>query len=328
MKNQLVLLPMIDAPLGLDNGSQERGVICAANEARFTAAHFSEPLTTYAVGWKDLENLQAELDTIAPRVDVGRRFEFKSATNADEFLSESDDIRAIGSEFKRVEFKGSSVNQKTLNKGLTVRLDRDEDLTIPGAEERAVGRLWNRLLRNDLRRAYALIIAAASNSAKTWDTTALKDPDQDVMTDLDTGGDARGIDSNLVIYGKTAWLKRMLSHRAQTVAGGVSSASIKSAEELAALLGVDKVVISKARYQSTASAKAKAIGGAYVLMYYASQQNDKDDPSNVKRFVTPTESGLVRVYREEHAKYVDVSVEHYSNIVITSTLGVRMFTIS
>jgi hypothetical protein len=306
--------------LGIDNGRQDPGVICLANEARFTAANFSEPLTTYAVGFKEKENIQQELDIIAPPVAVPRRFEFKSASNAQEFLSEVDDIRAIGSPFKRVEFSGTSVNQKTHNKGLMIRLDRDEDLSLPGAEERAVGRLITRLLRNDLRRGYVLLAAAATNTAKTWDTTANKD--------LDTGGESRGFESNLVVYGRAAWLKRLLSHRAQTVAGGVASSAISSPEELAMLFGIDKVIVSKSRYQSTGAAKAKNIGGAYVLMFYVSPSNDKDDPSNIKRFYTPTESGLFRVYREEHAKYVDITVEHYSNLVITSTVGIRMFTIS
>jgi hypothetical protein len=316
---------MKDEPLGVDDNRQGRGTICLANEARFTAANFSEPLTAFAQGWKDPENLEAQLDVIAPPVTVGRRFEYKSAVNAEAFLSEADDIRAIGSPFKRVEYKGSSVNQKTLNKGLTIRLDNDEML-VPNSRENAVALLRARLIRNDLRRAVAGLVAGATNTAKTWDTTALKDPDADVLADLITGGDDRGIESNQVVYGQTAWQKRALSHRAQTSAGGFASAAMNEAA-LAAILGVDRVVVCKARYQSGAATKTKIVG-AYVLMYYVSPSAMLDDPSNIKRFVTPTESGPIRVYVEEHAKYVDVSVEHYSNVVVTSTLGLRMFTIS
>jgi hypothetical protein len=320
VNKDMIVLPIV----GIDDGKQPAGAVCAANEARFTAANFSEPLTTFAVGVK-VPDIEKELQLVAPQVRVGRRFEYKSATNVQEFYSESDDIRAIGASFKRVEYAGTSVNQKTLNKGLMIRLDRDEDLVVPGAENLAVERLIRRLRLNDLRRAYAGLVAAATNSAKTWSTAALKDPDQDVLVDLDTGADARGIPSNVVAYGQTAWVYRSQSLRAQTVAGGIANAGL-TPEQLAAWLGVDAVLVSKTRYQSTAAAKAKAIGGAYVLMFCASQMEDKDDPSNIKRFVTPTESGDFRVYREEHAKYVDVSVEHYSNIVITSTLGVRTVT--
>lgn len=310
--------------LGQDNGQQQPGQICLVNEARFTAANFSEPLTTFAVGWKAPEDVQRELDIVCPRVLVARRFEYKSATNAEEFLSEADDIRSVGAAFKRVESKGTSVNSKTHNKGLTLRLDRDE--MIPGDEERAVQKLLRRLLLNDLRRGYTGLVAGATNTAKTWNSSS--DPDMDVLTDIDTGGDARGIDGNIVVYGKSAWLKRQLALRASDKAGAFAGAAIRTPEELAAQLGVDKVLVSKVRYQSSSTAKSKAIGGAYVLMYYAQEAADREDASNIKRFVTPTEAGDYRVYREEHAKFIDISVEHYSHVVVTSTLGIRMFTVS
>jgi len=315
-----------EAPLQRDLGvSNQAGVMCAANEARFDAAYFSQPLTTYAVGWQDPENIQVTLDAMAPPIQVPRRFEFKSATDAEAFLSEVDDIRAIGSPFKRIEFTGSSIQQKTHNKGLTIRLDHDEQ-GIAGSHERAVGLIISRLLRNDLRRAVTLIAAASTNNAKTWDTTALKNPDQDVIADLITGADSRGLQSNHVVYGEVAWQKRNLSYEAQNNAGGYARAG-KTPEQVAGLLMVDGVQVSRERYQSGTSTKSKIVG-AYVFMYHANQSATKDDPSNVKLFWTPTDSGRFRVYREEHAKYTDISVEHYSNIVITSTLGMRMFTIS
>lgn len=317
------MLDMIEAPLAKDDGRQERDVVCLANEARFTAANFSQPLTTFAVGFQDPANLQGLIDQLFPPVEVPRRFEFKNAANAEAFLSEGDDLRAIGSSFKRVEFAGASTNQKTLNKGLTVRLDRDEDLVIPGAEERAVSRLINRLLRNELRRGIALLVAGATNVAKTWATNS--DPDQDVLDAMILGGDARGLDCNLVLFGRAAWQIRCRAFRAQDKAGAFASAMMNP-QQLGDWLGAT-VVRSGERYQSDASTKSKVVG-SYVLAYFAQQNAGKDDPSNVKRFFTPTESGPVRVYREEHAKYVDVSVEHYSNIVVTSTLGIRQLTIS
>jgi len=313
-----------DLPLGTDTGRQAPGLICLANEERFTAANFSEPLTTYAVGYRDPTPIQDTLDTLFPGVRVGRRFEFKKAVNANEFYSESDDIRAIGSPFKRVESPRETENEKTLNKGLTIRLDHDD--RYEGDEEIEVARLIRRLNRNDLRRGVALVAAAATNSNKTWDSTAGKDPDMDIMSDLITGGDSRGMGSNLVMFGQTAWQKRVLSLRAQNLKGQANSSTM-TPDELGAWLGVDKVSVSKERYQSGSSTKSKIIG-SYVFMLYAAQDPSKDDPSNTKRFWTPTESGRFRVYREEHSKFTDVSVEHYSNLVITSTLGIRMFTVS
>src|SRR3954470_16075090 len=95
--------------LPLDNGNNAAGQLCLANEARFTAAFASEPLTAYATGWVDTNNIEKTLDFLAPPVQTGWRFEFKKADNSEAFLSETDDIRAIGADFKHVEYRGSTV---------------------------------------------------------------------------------------------------------------------------------------------------------------------------------------------------------------------------
>jgi len=304
------------------------GQVALANEERFTAAYYSEPLTTYGLGWRDPENLQATLDAIAPLVETPRRFEYKATTNAEEFLSESDDVRAIGSSFKKVEYKGSSVNAKTLNKGLTITLDKDE--LVPGKEERTVARLINRGWRNDLRRTIALIVANAyANTAKAWSTATVaapQDPDQDVRDQLATAITLRGLPTNVAVYSLSAWYARERAHRANNTAGGFASAAM-TPDQVAAALMLDKVFVNRSVYQSTSAAKA-AIAGAYVMLYYAAQIPDLDDPSNVKQFWSPTESGRIRVYREEHVKTIDITVERYSVIAIPSALGILVLTIS
>src|SRR6266545_2172698 len=52
-----------------------------ANAARLTEAYFSEPLTTYAAGWKDPNDINATLEFFAPAVPVNRRFEYAEAIN-------------------------------------------------------------------------------------------------------------------------------------------------------------------------------------------------------------------------------------------------------
>src|SRR5437868_38956 len=106
-----------------DNGQILPGQVCLANESRFNSAYFSEPLTAYATGWREPNNIEALLDFIAPPVQVGRRFEYKKAENNEAFLSDADDSRAIGADFKRVEYRGSTINDKTTNHGLTSRVD-------------------------------------------------------------------------------------------------------------------------------------------------------------------------------------------------------------
>lgn len=305
-------------------------IYSVANDSRFTETYFSEPLTTYAVGWRDPENIEETLNRIAPEVQVARRFAFKKATNAEEFLSETvDDVRAIGADFKRVEYTGTEVQAKTQNKGLMVVVDLDNVQAGTPWEQQYVARLLRRLLRNELRRAIAGLSAAATNTNKTWNSSA--DPDQDVSGDLITAANASGIRPNRVLYGDTSWNTRRTSYRAQNNAGGYASASL-TPDELAQYLNVDRVIVSRERYQSGASAKTEVVANK-VLMYYADDMAGTEDPSNIKRFVTLHSAeqggGRVRVYRHQlSSKLVAITVEHYSQIVVTSTLGIRQFTVS
>jgi hypothetical protein len=326
-----------------ESGRVAGQIYSLANDARFTEAYFSQPLTTFATGFKDPSDIGATLEFFSPKVEVpGRLFEWKKWNNAEEFYSEADDIRAMGGDFKRVEYTGQDQVGKTLNKGLLVRVDLDQVVQTPGWENRHVARLLRRLQRNELRRALTLLSAAATNTAKTWDTSAGKDPDQDVLTELATSADLSGIMPTRIGYGHTAWNKRKMSHRAQNTPGGYASAAY-TAQDAADFLEVDQVLVSKERYQSTAATKAQIVNNL-VLMFVAMAGGDQDDPSNIKRFVSPPpnlygtgektisppQGALnVNVYvNQVTAKLVDISVEHYSNVIMTSTLGVRQFTIS
>ncbi len=327
MKTEEIIEAVNEPRLPLDSGDRNTpDVIYAANESRFSAGNYSEPLTQYTVGWRDPENLDALLDSMAPSVPVGRRFEFKKAINAEAFLSETDDVRAIGSNFKRVEFRGETVNEKTLNKGLTIRLDRDE-IFDEQDEQVAVGRLMQRLSRNELRRALPMIDAAGTNAAKTWSTTS--NPDGDVRAALVLGAEACGIRPNVVVFAENAWDTRLDAYEAAANTSSYAGrAAAMTPEELARKLMVDRIEIVKARYQSTTTAKALLQTTLTVLLYQAIQGAGKDEPSNIKRFVTRAGPTRYRVFREELDKFIDISVEHYSNIVITSTLGIRKLTVS
>lgn len=315
--------------LPMDGGSGlVPGQVYLANEARFSSTYYSEPLTAYVTGWRDPNNIQATLDFLFPPVQVGRRFEFKKTDNAEAFFSELDDVRAIGADFKKVEFTGVTVNEKTLNKGLSVVVDLDNVADQGNWREQKTGMLMQRLWRNELRRASTLASASATNTAKTWDTTAGKDPDYDVLTDLIAASDESGIRPNRVLYGDVAWNKRALSHRAQNSAGGFASASL-TPEQLAGVLGVDGVKVSRERYTTAPTTKGKVVPDI-VLEFYAQDGATADDPSHFKRFWSPVEGGgMFRVYEQQlTSKLYIITVEHYSNLVAAHTKGVRKLTIS
>ena len=146
-------------PLYRDADHHPVGTIVAANDSLLVEANFSEPLTAYATGWRDPSDLQGALDFVAPVIPVGRRFEFAQARNAEEFFSEVDDVRAMGADFKRVEYTSAKALGITLNKGLTLRVDRDQIQNNPQWQQQAVDRLMRRLLRNEYRRAITILTA-------------------------------------------------------------------------------------------------------------------------------------------------------------------------
>ena len=313
-----------------DTGNNAPGAMCLANEARFNAAYLSTPLTAYSTGWTSGEDLETILEMLAPECPTSRRFSYRKAINADQFLGESDDsdLRAIGAEFKRVSYTGTEAEAKTYNKGLTVRLDMDDESDDPMIEERQTAMLMKRLLRMEIRRAVALLEAAAVNGNSTWGAAQPVDADMELVQDLVTGTDASGVRSNRVSIGDNAWSKRMLTMRAGENAGCLANAWF-TPEQLASFLQVDQVMICKERVQQTKAAKANLLGANAVYMFNALSGAGKDDPSNVKRFVTPMGGGKFRVYRQEvTSKLIDITVEHYSNIICTSTLGIRKRTVS
>ena len=89
------------------------------------------------------------------------------------------------------------------------------------------------------------------------------------------------------------------------------------------------MLVSKERF-STAGAALSEIVSNLVQMFFAISGADVEDPSNIKRFVSMTDSGgPLRVYVQQvTSKLVDITVEHYELMKITSTLGIRQFTVS
>lgn len=335
--------------LANDTLMRDGGDICFANASRFIESNFSVPLTTYATGWKDPNRLDVALEFVAPMVSVGRRFEFMQATNAEEFISEIDDVRGIGADFNRVEFTSSKVNSKTLNKGLTMRIDLDEVNDLPNYQEIYTGRLMRRLLRNELRRAVNILVAAAQSNATpapdqnpqavTWNTTSGRDADMDLTDCVTRYFDGAGLGPTRCLFAHNAWNLRKRCLRNINVPGGYLNSNMSEAE-VAAFLGLDSVYVSKERMttgtrltptKTTVVGPVSGQGATYpVVIYLAEAGQTPEDPSNIKRFVSATVGGTpFRVYVAPYgSKFMDITVEHYSLTVATSTLGVQLLNIS
>ena len=316
------------------SGNFVPGVIYLANASQFSESFYQQHLTDYSVGWRDPNDIEATRRAIAPEVEVPHMFEYDEYMNAEEFLSEDDDERQMGGNFKQVQpYKSVKRLGKLANRGLCILVDLDTVKGQPMWREKKVAKLLRRIARNRLKRGINLLSAAAVNTAKTWDTTAGKDPDMDVANELVTATTASGLGFNRTLYGHTAWAKRWTSFRAQNNAGGYASAGL-TPEQLAALLNLDRVIVSKERYQSGAAAKTEIVSNK-VIMYFAQDGVDQEDATNIKCFVGRPDGeggaarGYYKVYEQQvSAKLVLLTVEYYELQKITSTLGIRQFTVS
>jgi hypothetical protein len=105
-----------------------------------------------------------------------------------------------------------------------------------------------------------------------------------------------------------------------------------SPEELARMLNVDRVVVLRHRYTTKKSDTSKTkVSNLRVRALYLSPVATEDDASNVKRFYTPAAggAGIIGVHVDDtKAKFVDLTIEHYSRIVGTSTVGCKRYNVS
>lgn len=303
-------------------------IVTAINAAIISEGNFVQALTTFATGWRDTSSLDDENEFFGPSVEVGELFQYEKFDNAEAFYSDLyDDARAPRSDFKQVEYTSEKITAGTVNRGLQIIVDAKE--AARRGPQFYVGKLMQRLKRNKLRRKIALLSAGAYNVDATWDSTAGKDPDAEITGDLVAAGDGSGVSPNRVGYGLTAWQKRYLSLRAQTAPALANSASLNE-QQLAGVMGVERVLRSQARYTSAVDVRSQVVANL-VLAFTANANADTEDASNIKDFWSPCENGGGQYAVHQWnigSKMVGFAVEHYELTALTSLLGIRKRTIS
>jgi hypothetical protein len=330
--------------------------------SQFSGNNPHEYLSQYAVRYQDpnMATLDEFTDLLAPPVmsNNSRFVEYAIYGFIDAFLSldvTADDIRGIGADFATLRNPTKSlVTQRMNERGLAVEVDEAEEI-LPGDvnewQQQKIAWLIGIGARTRLRRAVALFVAIATGASKTWDTTAGKDPEQDVMDELDN----LPIRSSDIIYGTGAWSKRSRSHRAQVTAGGFASAGMgglgapgramaavnafaagrDTADDLAGIFGVNSVRVSRHRRATGASTIADVIG-SLVLMFISQASPSRYDFTNLKTFRAPALSpqgapiGKRAVYvRQVGDKRWRIAVSFGSELVaVTSSIGAEVITIS
>ena len=303
-----------------------------SNDSFFADAFFSEPLTIYAVDYKD-SKIDGAVEALLPAVPAsGELFEYEVFQNPQEFMIDTDDARALNAEFKVIEFYGTKQQGKVFNRGLAMIVDLDRVKQEVAWAEKRTGKILRRLKRSELLRGTNVLLTAAGSAVKlnagrtaltagntVWDTNA--DPDIDLSQSLTIYADTLGFKPNRVYFDAVAWEQRKVALRGNANAGKFVTGNMTPVE-LAAWLGIDEVLIGEQRYQTTLTTKSRMAPGA-VIAFYGDSAPSVEDPSVIKRFTLPTASGgPYRVYQQQlSSKRVLISVEHYSNVIQTATIG-------
>lgn len=321
--NPNLLAAAILSTLRQDDGSASAplGMVLAANEqSTFQQTHFSEALSAYAAGIPDSDGIEDLLNFVSPPIPVPRRFEFRRNVKG-RFLAEDDDVRAIDGQFREITSYGKLESSRTLNKGLTYLIDTDRiPADVDAFEQSVVAWLWGMLLRMDLLRALNGLSQAATKVNVAW--TGAKDPDADMLRELARSADVNGLERNRGLMGATMRMNRKLCYQAKDKSSALVARANMTDAELADYLELEELRKLSARMKS---------GTLYPPLYRNSglfwnavQSPIIDDPSHIKRCVSPCSNGAMRqVYREQRGpKIIAISVEHYSQHILPFTEGI------
>ena len=305
------------------------GQVTTANASLFVQAHFSEPLTIYATGWRPGGDLDALSEFLAPTIPgTGERYEHITYPNVEAFLSDvnaDDDLRSIGSDFKTVDFTADKTSRTVPNRGLRIVLDWDRIKDQPNWQQHYTDMLLRRIQLNAWRRKVALAVASATDAPLVWDPAGAADPDYDIANQVQISADASGIRPTSALWGEGASLLRYQAVGATNAAKAVAGRMLTEVE--ASKKALLDARLDSTRYQAGTS-KSRVMGSKVLL--FTSAPTSTEDPSNFKTAKANTSQGGLRaVYvRQLSVKLWEIVVEVYETEFVASTLGVRTLSIT
>lgn len=312
----------------------ELGQITVANSALNYAGSLAQDVQGYLAGLPSSDE-QLMLDALFPGIQVNYRFQFAKADD-EAFLAEADDsdIRASGASFKRVQYRGTTVDSSTIQKGLTMRVDH-RDLPrvngdiVAGWENRYADALRNRLMRVDRIRGIAVVEAAAtSGGTKTFDGTTNPDGNLREMVQLTRLANGT-LPSHCVMGNAAQQLRQDAYEAAARVNHAMANHAAYTMEQLAGYLGVRKVVVDDGIKQTAKGGTKSNAMGSVAYSYMSNESAIIDDGSNIRRAWSPvTGGGEWGVAIQEAAVYTDITVWHESVFFSAFTAGIRKIVVA
>lgn len=290
--------------------------------------HVDAVLTQFSV---DYQNSGFVADVVMPRVTVAKESGIYFIYDKAKFnLPES--RRSIRSQYHRIDW---SVTQGTyqcheyaLEQAIDDRervqadepLDTDRDTTQLVTDLVELGR--EKRVADQLTSASILTQYTALTGSDQWSNETGSDPVGDIITGRNTINDAIGIDPNVLVLGRAVF-NRLKEHPQIIERIKYSQLGVVTAELLAAVFEVDKVVIASSLYNTAQEGQdvslSKVWGKNAVLAYVAPSIGIKIMTLGISLESRPRQT---EKYREEKIKSDVVRVsEVMDELVVTASAG-------
>ena len=307
----------------------------AAFNADFaTADSPRSPLQSFAIVAAENDNLVPQTNFLAPDVNTNSAsgiFSYTDRSSGIQTLQSIENLeRAINAPPTLVDGKGTQAFAECVPYALASEVDwaRYED---PEQEmQNRITEITDLIQLFRFQMAFGALSAIAANTAKTWDTTAGKDPDQDVLTLVIAAATGSGFRPTRAMYGETAGSKRKLAHRAQNTAGGFASANA-SEEDIARFLGIGGVMFSNALARDQDGTIAGIIANL-MLVFRTFPNASLRDSSILKAFFALDHGQRYYTQIRQVSEFVwRVCVSYKERMLITGPVAgdpVRQYTIS
>ena len=314
--------------ISLSNSRPEsHGQVCLANDTMIGQSTYIEEITSFGIGYGSMQGnkLRELLDFLAPkRTSTSRLIRLTQYDETEPWVTV--DYKKVKrsplADFAQIRQRtATKIDKQIFNRGLTVRLDRDQLKDKPMWQQMHTQWLIDLLQRASVLEAIDIIKAGAVNDAAQWD--AGSDPDMDVRTRMLALADVTGFYPRRALLGDSATLARQKSYRSQLNAGSLASATIITDDQIATTWGLDAVKTNAERYQASAAAKTEIVG-KNVLIYTSVDGESPEDPSNIVRHVASASygGGEYAVYvTDEGVKTVYLTVENYELVSTQHTTG-------
>jgi hypothetical protein len=313
---------------------QAHGQICLANDSLVEQSTYRQEITTWGIGYADPNrNRLAQLrDFLAPRRRSGRsaKVTIYDGNEPFEIVDYKKVKRNPGGDFPTVRQRTATKADRTIpNRGLTIKLDRDQLKDKPDWQNMHTQWLIDLLMRASIMETIAIYEAIADTDNLDWDGAA--NPDLEIKEEIIEVLAAQiGFHPNRAVYGELATLKRQQSYESQDNAGANIRAGFMTDEQLASAIGVSAVRTNIERYHSGGGVKDLFLGSK-VMVFTGVDQETPEDPSNVVRHVAEASygGGEYAVYvHEVGVKAVYITVENYELINAQHADGVALYNIN